>query len=183
MRTSTLGILLCGSLMIGGCATHQYTVLEPPKKELTDYRVLEIHEFTSNLGDAESNELADRFAGRLYENVMRDRTAEPEKIVFEQVVRQTNQVDDVLVLDGAVISYDKGSRAARYFVGLGYGKAHCTIQTTFSDKQTGEVILKTNFDGELSMGVFGGSADEAVQGVVTAYLDYFDDYFETHLDD
>jgi hypothetical protein len=27
------------------------------------------------------------------------------------------------------------------------------------------------------MGIFGGSADEAVQGVVEAYLDYFDDYF------
>jgi hypothetical protein len=28
------------------------------------------------------------------------------------------------------------------------------------------------------MGIFGGSVDEAVQGVVEAYLDYFDDYFE-----
>jgi hypothetical protein len=28
------------------------------------------------------------------------------------------------------------------------------------------------------MGLFGGSVDEAVQGVVDAYLDYFDDYFE-----
>ncbi len=41
--------------------------------------------------------------------------------------------------------------------------------------------MKVDFDGELSMGLFGGSADEAVQGVVTAYLDYFDDYFATHL--
>jgi hypothetical protein len=28
------------------------------------------------------------------------------------------------------------------------------------------------------MSLFGGSADEAVQGVVKAYLDYFDDYLE-----
>jgi hypothetical protein len=28
------------------------------------------------------------------------------------------------------------------------------------------------------MGLFGGSVDEAVEGVVDAYLDYFDDYFE-----
>jgi hypothetical protein len=38
-----------------------------------------------------------------------------------------------------------------------------------------------NFDGELSMSIFGGSPEEAVQGVVEAYVDYFDDYYETHI--
>jgi hypothetical protein len=43
---------------------------------------------------------------------------------------------------------------------------------------TGEEVLKTNFDGELSMSLFGGSPDEAVDAVVRAFIDYFDDYFE-----
>lgn len=29
--------------------------------------------------------------------------------------------------------------------------------------------MKINFGGELSMGIFGGSVDEAVQGVVEAF--------------
>ena len=31
------------------------------------------------------------------------------------------------------------------------------------------------------MSLFGGSSHEAVQGVVEAYPDYFDDYFAEHL--
>jgi len=37
-----------------GCASHKYTVLEPPSKELTQYQVLEIGDFTTYLGDDES---------------------------------------------------------------------------------------------------------------------------------
>ena len=83
-----------------------------------------------------------------------------------------------LLLDGTVISFEKGSRAKRYFIGFGAGKAYCTIQAVFTDKVTGEEVLRTNFDGELSMSLFGGSPQEAVDAVVRAFIDYFDDYFE-----
>ncbi|MGB5276385.1 MAG: DUF4410 domain-containing protein, partial [Gammaproteobacteria bacterium] len=78
------------------------------------------------------------------------------------------------------VSYEEGSRAKRYWLGFGAGKAYCTIRSTFTDKSTGEQILEMDFDGELTGGLFGGTADEAVQAVVEAYLDYFDDYYETH---
>lgn len=97
------------------------------------------------------------------------------------MVRETDQIDGVLVLDGIIISYEKGSRAKRYFIGFGSGKAYCTIQSVFTDKKTTEQILKLNFDGELSMGLFGGSVEQAVFEVVKAYLDYFDDYFESQI--
>lgn len=125
-------------------------------------------------------ELAARFADKLYENVMAHREENPDKVIFDKVVRHTDETEGVAVLNGVVVSYEKGSRAKRYWIGFGAGKAYCTIRSTFTDKSTGERILEMNFDGELGMGVFGGSADEAVQGVVEAYLDYFDDYYETH---
>lgn len=166
-------------LLVSACASHRYTVVEPQKKELTDYSILEIKDFKCNLGDRDSKALAARFADKLYENVMKDRQEHPDEVIFEQVVRRTDKTDGVLMLDGTVTSFEKGSRAKRYFIGFGAGKAYCTIQSVFTDKKTGEQILKLNFDGELSMGIFGGSEEEAVQGVVEAYLDYFDDYFET----
>jgi len=165
---------------VSGCASHKYTVLEPPSKELTEYRILEIRDFTTYLGDAESKELAARFADKLYENIMEHRGENPDKIIFDEVVRHTDETEGVAVLNGVVVSYEKGSRAKRYWIGFGAGKAYCTIRSTFTDKSTSEQILEMNFDGELGMGIFGGSADEAVQGVVEAYLDYFDDYYETH---
>jgi hypothetical protein len=177
-RTKIAGFLVIAFLLVSACASHRYTVVEPKKKELTDYRILEIRDFNSNLGDSESEELAKRFADRLHENIMKDRQEHPDEIIFDDVVRHTDISEGVLQLEGTLISFEKGSRAKRYFFGFGAGKAYCTIQSVFTDKTKNESILKLNFDGELSMGLFGGSVDEAVQGVVEAYLDYFDDYFE-----
>ena len=177
-RTIIIGLLVAAFLLVSACSSHRYTVVEPRKKDLTDYPILEIRDFKSNLGDSESKELAARFADRLHQKIMQDRQEHPDEVIFDDVVRGINKTEGVLLLDGTIISFEKGSRAKRYFLGFGSGKAYCTIQSIFTDKATNEQILKLNFDGELSMGIFGGSVDEAVQGVVEAYLDYFDDYFE-----
>lgn len=178
-----IAIMVMGTVLfiVSACASHRYTVVEPMKKGFTDYAILEIRDFKSNLGDKDSTELASKFADRLYQNILMDRQNNPEQVIFKEVLRKTDNKAGVLCLDGTVISYEKGSRAKRYFIGFGAGKAYCTIQSTFTDKNTGEEVLKLNFDGELSMSLFGGSADEAVQGVVEAYLDYFDDYFAENL--
>jgi hypothetical protein len=177
-KTLIAGFLAAVFLLVSACSSHRYTVIEPGKKELTDYRILEIRDFGSNLGDSESKELAERFADKLHQNIMKNRQEHPDKVVFAEVVRQTDLTDGVLLLNGTIISFEKGSRAKRYFIGFGAGKAYCTIQSIFTDKTTKEQIAKLNFDGELSMGIFGGSMDETVQGVVEAYLDFFDDYFK-----
>ena len=161
---------------LAGCASHRYTVVEPPKASLTNYSVLEIPEFDSNLKSAEAVELAKVFADRLMREIASYRAQHPEDVVYDQVVKSTDQVDDVLVMQGTVISYEEGSRAKRYFIGLGSGKAYCTIQVKFRDKATGEELARTNFDGELMGGIFGGSAEEAVDGTVKAFLDYMAEY-------
>ena len=176
----SLILIMTTIAVASGCASHKYTVLEPPSKDLTEYQVLEIRDFTTFLGDSESKELAARFADKLYENVIEHREENPDKVIFDKVVRDTDETEGVAVLNCVVVSYEEGSRAKRYWIGFGAGKAYCTIRSTFTDKSTSERILEMNFDGELGMGLFGGSPDEAVQGVVEAYLDYFDDYYETH---
>lgn len=161
---------------ITGCASHRYTVVEPPTKSLTDYSVLEISEFKSNLNDAESRELAARFAGRLHHAIMIHRENNPEDLVYKEVTLSTDKTKDVLLVQGTIISYEEGSRAKRYWIGFGSGKAYCTIQVIFINKETGEELSRTNFDGELAMGLFGGDADEAVDGVVEAFIDYMKQY-------
>jgi hypothetical protein len=166
------------ALVASGCASQRYTVVEPPSRPLTDFSVLEIRDFKTNLNDPESADLANTFADTLYAAVLEDREQHPGESIFEEVLRNTDSTDRVLILDGTIISFEKGSQAKRYWIGLGSGKAYITIQSTFTDKVTGDEILKTNFDGELSAGVFGGSFQETVDAVVRAYIDYFDDYFE-----
>ena len=60
-RTIITGLLVTVFLLVSACSSHRYTVVEPKKKELTEYRVLEIRDFKSNLVDSESKELAARF--------------------------------------------------------------------------------------------------------------------------
>lgn len=162
---------------ISACGSSRYTILEPPSEPLTSFSVMQINDFTSNLNDEDSANLADRFADQLYAAIQEEREDSSDRSVFADVVRSTDQSDGVLVLDGIVISFDQGSRAKRYWIGFGAGKAYCTIQATFTNKATGATVIKSNFDGELGMGFFGGSADEAVDAVVEAFIDYFHDYF------
>ena len=169
-------LLLVVIASVSGCASHRYTVVEPPEKALTSYNTLEIAEFKTNLNDAESKELADRFAGRLYRAVMEYREKNPTDRFYEEVTLDTDQTTGVLLMEGTVISYEEGSRAKRYWIGFGSGKAYCTIQVVFTNKETGEELSRTNFDGELAMGLFGGDADEAVDGVVEAFIDYMQQY-------
>ncbi len=175
-RFATVMLLV---FMLNACASSRYTVLEPATEPLTSFTVLEIKDFTSNLSDEDSVNLANRFADQLHLAIQDERKENPGESIFRDVVRSTDQSDSVLVLDGVLISFEKGSRAKRYFIGFGAGKAYCTIQATFTNKETGAEVLRTNFDGELSMSFFGGSPDEAVASVVNAFIDYFDDYFES----
>lgn len=164
--------------VLGSCASSHYTILEPASEPLTSFDVLQINDFASNLSDEDSVNLAARFADQLYAAVMADRAKHPGESIFREVVRETDEVYSVLVLDGKVLAFDEGSRAKRYWIGFGAGKAYCTIQATFTNKETGNEVLKTNFEGELAMGFFGGDEEEAVDAVVRSFIEYFDDYFE-----
>lgn len=176
VRASALS-MIAFALLAAGCGSSRYTVIEPPKESVRDFRTLEIRDFKSNLQDQDSIRLAEQFADRLNTAIQEDRKEHPGESIFDQVVRGNAATGEVLVLDGTIISFEKGSRAKRYFIGFGAGKAFCTIQSSFTNKATGREVLKTNFDGELSMSFFGGSADEAVDAVVAAYIDYLRDYF------
>lgn len=163
-------------IFLVACASHRYTVVEPPAKSLTNYSVLEIPEFDSNLKSAEAQELAKLFDDRLMREIRQYRAQNPGEVIYDDIVTSTDQVDDVLVMQGTVISYEEGSRAKRYFISMGSGKAYCTIAVKFIDKASGEELAQTTFDGELMGGIFGGSANEAVDGTVQAFLDYMAEY-------
>ena len=97
-RAITTSISVAVVLLVSACASHRYTVVEPQKKELTDYSILVIKDFNCNLADRESKALAARFADKLYQNVMKDRQEHPEEVIFDEVVRETDKTDGVLLL-------------------------------------------------------------------------------------
>lgn len=177
-KTLTYMLMLFVIGSITGCF-HRYTVVNLPSKSLTDYSILEIPKFESNLNDARSRGLASRFATRLRWAVIKQREKNPENNIYEEVTLHTDKTKGVLLMQGTLIRYEEGSRAKRYWIGLGAGKAYCTIQVIFIDKETGEELSRTNFKGTLVMGVFGGDPDEAAAAVVDAFIDYMKKYMIT----
>ena len=79
-------------------------MLQPANQPVTNFDVLEIKDFTSNLADEDSLELANRFADRLHTAVMRDREQNPGQSVFDAVLRESDRSERVLTLDGTVIN-------------------------------------------------------------------------------
>lgn len=173
----TICIMLLLICVSGGCASHRYVVTEPLTTQLRQYSILEIRDFTSYISGKEAEAVAGDIPDMLLDALAQHNELQTENRLFSEVTRSTNQRDNVLIVEGTLLSYEKGSRAKRYFIGFGAGKAYSTVQCTFIDKATGRQVLKANFDGELSIGILGGDAKRSYEGVVEAIVDYFSDNY------
>ena len=151
-------------LVVAGCAASRTQVLQPKKAGFENYPVLEITDFKNNVGPQVPTELLQRLPNAIAEKV----TALNLFQAVNRVPVATEGAPETrtLVLEGAIIEYEPGSRALRYIIGFGAGKAFATVQLTAIDKATKEEIYKGNIGGELTMGIFGGSYDEVIQKLV-----------------
>ena len=68
-----------------------------------------------------------------------------------------------VILSGTVIEYDKGSREARWFVGMGAGATKVKVRFVFRDAQTGAELLRTDRQGQFYgwIAFVGGSKEQA----------------------
>ena len=166
--------ILC---VFSGCASHRYIVTVPLKTQLREYSILEIKDFESYVAGSEAEDVAKEIPDILLDAITKHNELNPDKRLFSEATRSTSESNGVLIVKGTLLSYEKGSRAKRYFIGFGAGKAYSTVKCAFIDKFTGEQVLEATFDGELSLGVFGGEAKRAYEGVVKAIVDYFNDNY------
>jgi hypothetical protein len=151
-------------LLVVGCAASRTQVLEPKKAGFENYSVLEITDLKNNIGPQVPAEVIRRVPDAIAEKA--------RALNLFQVVNRVPSVTEAtpeknaLILEGTIIEYEPGSRALRYFVGFGAGKAFATVQLRAIDKSTNEEIFRGNIGAEQSMGVFGGSFDEVIQKLV-----------------
>lgn len=178
MRRLTFStFLLALVFLLSSCASHRYVIVEPQSASLKEFTVLEIKDFDSNLKEETALEVAGKLPAMIVHGIKDYNIKHPDAKLFSEVTQTTEQTDNVLVIDGLLLSYEEGSRAKRYWLGFGAGKAYCTIQCTFINKKTGEEILKANFEGELAGGIFGGKSEESAEGVVKAIIDYLEKHY------
>jgi hypothetical protein len=102
-------------------------------------------------------------------SLMQDIVSEVQKT---KKFRQVHLGDDVsesesglLRISGNITQFDKGNRAARYFVGFGAGRSKIQARVTFTDAKTHQLLLEDDVDGKVVMGAFGGDGRGATRGL------------------
>ena len=88
-------------------------------------------------------------------------------------VRASAGTEQRVILSGAVLSFSKGNRAARYAAdGLGAGESKLKVRFTLADAKTGAELMswveEGTFKGTLSP--FGGSANQATSGAANGVV-------------
>jgi hypothetical protein len=162
-------------VLLAGCmSSNRYVIVDPPTVPLKNYSILEIKDFKNNINEPDADALAKEFPSLIIEGLNEHNTSNPNSRLFTEVTQSTTASDKVIVMESTLISYQKGSKTARYLIGFGAGKAYCTIQCVFIDKATGKQILKANFEGELSGGIFGGTSKQTAREVVSSIIDYLE---------
>lgn len=77
-----------------------------------------------------------------------------------------------LVLFGEIITFNKGSRAKRYMLGGGTGRAEMRANCYLVDKKTGKQLYNFQTFGETNWGMFGGGADKTLKGMSNRLVDF-----------
>jgi hypothetical protein len=144
----------------------------PIAKPLAGYTTIVVEKFT-----IENNAATENFP-RGYETVMQNETIRrlEKKALFERVVdaaeakAESDPAPDTaaepgktLVLSGTVVTFDKGSRAARYLVGFGAGATKIKVRFVLRDASSGQNVLEVDRQGKFYgvISFVGGSQSQA----------------------
>jgi len=163
--------------MSASCASHRYSVQDPVEKRFGAFDAVEVLPFTSTVETEAARQIADQLPGALVAELRKATRKGSKEPMFSVVTDSSGSAPDALAISGRVLSFEEGSRAQRYFIGLGAGKAFATVECVFTDKTSGRQVAVATFDGELSGGLFGGSSGAAAEGVIQAIRDFLRDNY------
>ena len=170
-------LLMALLVATSACASHRYSVQAPVDTKFGAFDAVEVHPFTSAVDTEAAREVAEKLPGALIAELAKATRNGSKERMFSVVADSAGAVAGVLTISGRVLSFEEGSRAQRYFIGLGAGKAFATVECVFTEKASGRQVAVATFDGELSGGLFGGSSGGAADGVVQAIRDFLSDNY------
>lgn len=159
---------------------------EKIREKLNRYSKLEVAPFRNKVGDVLEQSVITDLQGRVVKAIADSRllTASenielafpkknPEddtKVAFEGTGKDTDQ--GTVVLFSEIITFNKGSRAKRYLVGGGTGRAELRGNCYIVDKMTGKQLYQFQTFGETNWGLAGGGNDKTLKGYANRILDF-----------
>ncbi len=166
---------------VSGTATGQQ------REKLTGYEKIEIAPFKNKVGEnLEAKVIADLHQmvvakiteSKLFAPTLDDKLQFPKRDPEDEnklAVQGTGKDEDgkTLLLFGEIITFNKGSRAKRYMLGGGTGRAEMRANCYLIDKKTGKQLYLFQTFGETNWGMFGGGADKTLKGMANRIVEFF----------
>jgi hypothetical protein len=138
-------VILCGVLVLSGCATYKITrKLEKPINREGNCSIGDIKDQLPIDFDEEDKPTLEEV------DKLRDHLRiELEKKGIFRAVEMLNP-DAEYEVTGGILDYKKGSGAVRFLIGFGAGNAKLTVNLRLEDRNTEEVLFAGNFFREVS---------------------------------
>lgn len=145
-----LAILAAGT----GCAgSGNFIVLTAPQRPVEAYNEIQVSELALEVTiDSISRSDLLEVRGSILEAIS-------DQDHVSAVRTEGESQDGWLSVDCTIKEFDKGSRAARWFLGRFGGGAVLTVDCDFRDLGSDSVIASAQFQSEVKGGLFGGGAD------------------------
>lgn len=165
-----LALALFPALVMAGDTLPKPEVLTEETINLTEklsknYDTLVIKDFTAEGAeyervDAEERAKIDKMQPMLVSNIALSLEGElKSKKLFKNIVKNGAPTGKAVILEGKFVEYNAGSRAMKFFVGFGAGKAYLRVKGRLVDAKTGaELALfedrETGYRGSMTMESF-----------------------------
>lgn len=159
---------------------------EKLREKLIGYEQIEVtpmkNKVGENLDQATLNQLQEAVVARINESKLFKSQLAPEPAFpgkdpsddTKVVYKGTGSDEDgkTLVLFAEIITFNKGSRAKRYALGGGTGRAELRGNCYLVDKKTGNQLYYFQTFGETNWGLFGGGSDKTLKGFAGRIVDF-----------
>ena len=161
---------------LASCASNSFQVERPATERFGSFDALEIGEIKTKVDvpgvasmiGALADIIVEKIVGYNADIKKADDKASP---IFEKITKGVSGAENPLIANCTVTTFEEGSRAKRYFIALGSGKAYTNLTCEFVNA-AGEMIAEADFEGELADGLFGGGFSETYKAMVNSIVEY-----------
>ncbi len=162
MKRASVTAAISSAIAIAFCLTGQVLAADKP---LAGYTVLVVEGLTIEKGE-KTKDFDDLWLPLLHKGMMQqlEKKKAFANLIDGAAATGTPPEGKRLILSNTVVEYDKGSRAARFMIGMGAGAAKMRILFVFKDAQTGQESFRTEREGKYAgwLSGTGGTKEEAV---------------------
>lgn len=166
-------LLFVPLLMLQACATASVKVTQAPMAAPPKFARVAVPAFDNKAGDSLPPGATEEIAGAVIAKLQKDY---PNR--FSEVTATPSDAPGELLVRGTIISYDPGSKAARFIL-IGLGAGDLELNVALIDAQSGAVLEQFSTDGAIvAGGIIGASmgmedmVDSAAQKIAERIVTY-----------